>query len=111
MKCLNVFFLLTQKYFPDPFNDSFKSGGGIPSLLLLFVTKMHYPTHNSISCITFWTPKLSLYPCWDPLHGIKTIYNANPLILQGYTYITDLFIYKNRKCLKIPFVIVGGCEE
>ena len=38
MKCLNVF-LLTQKYFPDHVNDSFKDGEGIPSVLLLFVTK------------------------------------------------------------------------
>jgi hypothetical protein len=39
MKCLNVFFLLTQKCFPDPVNDSFKDRESIPSVLLLFITK------------------------------------------------------------------------
>jgi hypothetical protein len=37
MKCLNVF-LLTQKYFPDHVNDSFKDGEGIPSVLLKVVS-------------------------------------------------------------------------
>jgi hypothetical protein len=83
MKCLNVFFLLTQKYFPDPFNDSFKDGRGYSLSIIIICNQMHYPTQNSISCITFWTPKRSLYPCWDLRHGIKTLYNANPLILQG----------------------------
>jgi hypothetical protein len=128
MKYLNVFFLLRQKYFPDPFNDSFKDGWGyslsiiiiynqmhyptqndvvinvyaftVTSYLLWLIilacnfacpkpvlmqilqicptsfgwgyslriiiicNQMHYPTQNSISCITFWTPKHSLYPCW-----------------------------------------------
>jgi len=47
------FFLLTQKYFPDPVNDSFKKGGGYSLSIIIIFNQMHYPTQNSISCITF----------------------------------------------------------
>ena len=38
------FFFINAKLLSRSFNDSFKSGEGIPSVLLLFATKMHYPT-------------------------------------------------------------------
>ena len=50
-KCF--FFILTQKYFPDPFNDSFKDGWGYSLSIIIICNQMHYPTQNSISCITF----------------------------------------------------------
>ena len=46
------FFLLTQKYFPDPFNDSFKDGRGYSLSIIIICNQMHYPTQNSISYIT-----------------------------------------------------------
>jgi hypothetical protein len=62
---------------------NWNTGEGIPSVLLLFVTKyiiihrIQYHVsrfeHQNILCILTETP----------LHGIKTLYNANPLILQG----------------------------
>ena len=60
-----------------------KTGEGIPSVLLLFITKciilhrIQYHVsrfeHQNNLCILAETP----------LHGIKTLYNANSLILQG----------------------------
>ena len=41
------FFLLTQKCFPDPVNDSFKDRESIPSVLLLFITKCIFQYHVS----------------------------------------------------------------
>ena len=45
--------ILTQKYFPDPFNDSFKDGWGYSLSIIIICNQLHYPTQNSISCITF----------------------------------------------------------
>ena len=46
------FLLLTQQYFPDPFNDSFTDGWGYSLSIFIICNQMHYPTQNSISYIT-----------------------------------------------------------
>jgi len=89
------FFLLTQKYFPDPVNDSFKDRGGYSLSIIIICNQMHYPTQNSIWCITFWTPKHALQPWWDPLHGIKKLYNVNPLILQSRPILQIFYLQKS----------------
>jgi hypothetical protein len=49
---LKCFILLTQTYFPDPVNDSFKDGIGY-SVSNIICNQMHLHRQNSISCITF----------------------------------------------------------
>jgi hypothetical protein len=100
-------FLLTQKYFPDPFNDSFKDGWGysLSIIIISSVTKciilhrIQYHVsrfeHQNILCILAETPFMVL---------------RRYIMLRVDLYYR-FFIYKNRQCLKIAFVIVGDCEE
>ena len=95
MKCLNVF-LLTQKYFPDHVNDSFKDGEGIPSVLLLFVTKciflhrIQYHAsrfeHLNIHCILGEAPFMVLR---------RYIMLINPLILQRRPILHIFYLQKS----------------
>ena len=87
-----------------------KTGEGIPSVLLLFITKciilrrIQYHVsrfeHQSILCILAETPFMVLR------HYIMLIrsFSMGRPILQ-------IFYLQNRQCLKIAFVIVGGCEK
>ena len=82
-----------------------KTGEGIPSVLLLYITKciilhrIQYHVsrfeHQNILCILAETPFMVL---------------RRYIMLRVDLYYR-FFIYKNRQCLKIAFVIVGDCEE
>jgi len=92
------FFLLTQKYFPDPFNDSFKDGWGY-SLSIIICNQMHFLhiiqyhvsrfEHQNILCILAETPFMVLR------RYIMLIRSFSKVDLY-YRF----FIYKNRQCLK-----------
>jgi len=73
MKCLNIFLLLIQKCFPDPVNDSFKDGKGIPSVLLLFITKCIFLDRIQYHVSRFEHQKHAVYPWLDSLRGIKKL--------------------------------------
>ena len=87
-----------------------KTGEGIPSVLLLFITKciilhrIQYHVsrfeHQNILCILAETPFMVLRR-----YIMQSAHS--PRVDLYYRF----FILKNRKCLKIAFVIVGGYEE
>jgi hypothetical protein len=75
-----------------------KTGEGIPSVLLLFVTKCIILLQN-IVCILAETPFMVLRRYIMLIRSF-----SSPRVDLYYRF----FIFKNRQCLKIAFVIVGG---
>ena len=86
MKCLNIFCYKHKNTFLLPSVIYLKKGEEIPfvQLFYYFITKCIF--QNIMHChVSYFEHQknIALYPWWDSIQSIKTLYNANPLILQS----------------------------